>query len=253
MIILYPENCINRDISCIYKITDNTTGLVYIGQTINYRKRSSDYKNAQWKNKKHPIYKIIAEKGDEYFTMEVLEICSPEDLTERERFYIEKFDSANPMKGYNITSGFVNDSNNPLSRLRKSISHMGLKESDETKRKKSNMIIAIKDNDIMFCDSGKLFGDFIGKSKDMVKNCLREPSSISGYRIYYADPVKRNEIRDKMLKKRSIRSVEYMNTLEILDEFEEEGVETIYRYFDKAYFLCYDSTTESGWRLDEIE
>ena len=64
---------------------------------------------------------------------------------------------------------------------------------------------------------------------------------------------KRNIIRNKMLKKRSIRAVEYMDMLDILDEFEEKGVETIYQYFDKAYFLCYDCTSELGWRLDEIE
>lgn len=44
-----------------------------------------------------------------------------------------------------------------------------------------------------------------------------------------------------------------MNVIDILEEFEEKGVETIYQYFDTAYFLCYDSTAESGWRLDEIE
>ena len=43
-------------VSCIYKVANTLNGKVYIGQTTNFRKRVSDYKNA---HKKKEILKRL--------------------------------------------------------------------------------------------------------------------------------------------------------------------------------------------------
>lgn len=233
-------------VCCVYKITNTINGKIYIGQTTNFRKRVSDYRNAHKKKSKQPITQAIKDDGPENFTIEILAECDPEELTSLENKYIMESKSYLSEFGYNLVMMSAENSNSLKSRLKKSESHKGLKDSAETKRKKSNYIIAIKDSTIIACESGKLFGDYIGMGKDMVKNCLRQPSKAQGYRLYYDDYNKRQEIRDKMMNKRSIRDKGYMEILDVLDNLEveirEEGVETIYRYFDEAYCLKYDDT-----------
>ena len=44
--------------------------------------------------------------------------------------------------------------------------------------------------------------------------------------------MKRQDIRLKMINKRCIRDKEYIELLDLLDNIETEGVETIYSYWD---------------------
>ena len=99
-------------------------------------------------------------------------------------------------------------------------------------------------------DSGKLLGDYFNTTKDMIKNCLRQPSRYREWYIYYDDIEKRMTIREKMLKKKSIRNPEYMKYLDVLDEYEFGSVETIYAFvrgnIGKFYRLDYDFIDENG-------
>lgn len=227
-------------VSCIYKVTNLITGKSYIGQTTNFRKRFSDYKNIHKKdNLTQPIAIDVRHYGTDNFTIEIIKLCNSEELSKYEKKYIKKFKTDNPEYGFNIFSNINSSQNNADSRRKKSLSHIGLKESSNTKRKKSNIILAIKNNSILVCDSGKLFADYMGTTKDVIKNALRQPFTYQGYNLYYNDYNKRQEIRYKMNEKRSIRNIEYMNILDILDFVEFEGVETIYQYFDSIYILEY--------------
>lgn len=212
---------------------------LYIGQTTNFRKRLSDYRNLHKKKSKMTIAKAIKEYGTDNFTIEIVQLCEPEELTELENYYIRKFNTSIKTNGYNLVTENNKCENNELSRKRKSESHKGIVDSDDTKRKKSNAILAFKDGKLLVCDSGKLFGDYVGVSKDMIKNGLRQPSKICGYRLYYDDYWKRQEIREKMKKKRSIRDKGYIEVLDVLDNVEIEGVETIYYYFSEVNYLKY--------------
>lgn len=72
-------------ISCIYKITNRTTGDFYIGQTVNLTDRhrySSNYKNCT------DLFEDIVKYGWFSFDKEVLEVCDPKHLDERELHYI---------------------------------------------------------------------------------------------------------------------------------------------------------------------
>lgn len=86
----------------IYKITDKSNGKVYVGQSSNIKRRRREH--FEWnKNSDQYIDILIRERGSENFTFEVLEECSKEELTSRERYYIEVYDSF--YSGYNKTKG----------------------------------------------------------------------------------------------------------------------------------------------------
>lgn len=96
----------------IYKITNKTDGNVYIGQTANpYEIRWREHKNCAFNPNRisydYPLYKAIREYGLHNFSFEVLEVCPVELLDEKERFYIDKFDSYK--NGYNQTLGGHSD------------------------------------------------------------------------------------------------------------------------------------------------
>lgn len=245
---------IHENLSCIYIIRNIIDGKVYIGQTTNFRKRLSDYKNYHKKKinprTEQPIKRALREYGTDAFTIDVFLLCEPEYLRIYEDACIEYFKSYDPTKGYNAVRNNSKTTNTELTRKRKSLGHLGLKDSVDTKQKKSNVVIAVKDKTLLVCDSGKLFGDYVGVGKDMVKNGLRQPTKVKEYMLYYDDFEKRQDIRKKMLQKKCIRNKEYMVVLNILDKIEDEGVETIYDYFSNVYLLKYDDNEK--YRLEDF-
>ncbi len=89
----------------IYKIT-SPSGRVYIGKSKNLKKRIKDYKY-QCETRKSIIHDSIRGYGWENHTLEIIEECENEKLTEREIFWIKELNSYwqdNP-KGMNMTRG----------------------------------------------------------------------------------------------------------------------------------------------------
>ena len=93
----------NAEKSGIYKITNIKNQMCYIGQT------KAGFKN-RWRTHvkrglgceeqtNNRLYTGLKEDGLENFTFQILEICEEKILTERERFYINFYDSKN--WGYN--------------------------------------------------------------------------------------------------------------------------------------------------------
>ena len=85
----------------IYKFENKKTHKVYIGQSVNIDKR-------KWEHLKRPsnnslIDKRLKEYGEEAFYFEVLELCKPEELDEKEKYWINYYDSYR--NGYNLTKG----------------------------------------------------------------------------------------------------------------------------------------------------
>ena len=91
----------------IYKITNLINGKVYIGQSTNIKRRWKDHKkDAFWKNNpeyEYPLYRAMRKYGINNFSFEVLEECSKDELNDKEKFYITKYDSYK--NGYNQTEG----------------------------------------------------------------------------------------------------------------------------------------------------
>lgn len=91
----------------IYKITNTINGKCYIGQSVNIHKRwnnhMSAYNNPNANEYDYYLYRSMRKHGIENFNFEVLEECKVEDLNDREKFWISKFDSYR--NGYNSTTG----------------------------------------------------------------------------------------------------------------------------------------------------
>lgn len=83
----------------IYKITNQLNNKSYIGQSIHIEHR---WKEHQRQSANSVIAKTIRKVGIENFTFEILEICSPDDLDERESYWMNFYNSIAP-NGYNIT------------------------------------------------------------------------------------------------------------------------------------------------------
>ena len=87
-------------LSGIYKITNLKNDLVYIGQTVNFGIRRRDH----WSDKTNDdLHNDIQKLGREYFKFEIIEKCDVDQLDEREKYWIEYYDSYN--MGYNNTEG----------------------------------------------------------------------------------------------------------------------------------------------------
>ena len=89
----------------IYKITSLTSGKIYIGQSVDIRTRWRDHiKSALVTgNKTNLLYSAMAKEFPENFTFEILEEVPRAQLNEREKYYIDFYQSAK--FGMNKTSG----------------------------------------------------------------------------------------------------------------------------------------------------
>lgn len=91
-----------RDISGIYKITSLKTGLVYIGQSTNLKRRWTEHVKSSLGAgtlASSTLHTTMKKEGAENFTFEVLEEAEKEKLRERESFYINLYGTKN--KGLN--------------------------------------------------------------------------------------------------------------------------------------------------------
>lgn len=96
----------NEKIVCgIYKVTNLKTKEAYIGQSIDIYQRWIDYRSSTVKTDggQHEITKDIMSIGLDYFKFEIIEKCEKEKLDEREKYWIEYYDTYN--NGYNRNSG----------------------------------------------------------------------------------------------------------------------------------------------------
>lgn len=92
----------------IYKIENLINGKVYIGQSVQLKKRWGVHKAKAKENKRHDdnhLYSAMKKYGIENFKYDVIEYCSVEELNDREIYWISYYDSTNRNKGYNILLG----------------------------------------------------------------------------------------------------------------------------------------------------
>lgn len=92
----------------IYKITNKISGKIYIGQSRDIERRIAEHKRHYKREdlrKCKPLYKAMWKYGPDNFLFETLEETSIEDLSEREKYYIELYKSNNRFIGYNVTEG----------------------------------------------------------------------------------------------------------------------------------------------------
>lgn len=101
------NNILTKDTVCgIYKITNQTNDMCYIGQSVDIAKRWKDHAkcglgiDTPASNK---LYKAMQEDGLHNFSWELLQACDRNELDEKEKYYIELYQSKE--YGYNSTAG----------------------------------------------------------------------------------------------------------------------------------------------------
>lgn len=103
----------------IYKIENLINNKVYIGQSVNIEKRWSAEKSAAKtptdKAYNYPLSQAFRKYGIENFSFEILEECNQTELNEKEKYYIQKYNSY--FKGYNQTFGGDTSSQAPKEKI----------------------------------------------------------------------------------------------------------------------------------------
>lgn len=89
----------------VYKLENLVNHKVYVGQAKDPANRKAGHFYAARKGNQRPLYRSIRKHGVENFLFEVIEECADELINEREQHWVTHFDSFNPEKGYNLTSG----------------------------------------------------------------------------------------------------------------------------------------------------
>jgi group I intron endonuclease len=128
-------NSFAEDKMILYLITNLIDGKRYIGQT------TTSLERRWWFHKKHSncvyLHNAIEKHGADNFSVEVL--CEPptiDILNELEAEYIKRYCTLAP-NGYNLTEGGRVPRHSEMTREKMRLSHTGLKESEETRLRKS--------------------------------------------------------------------------------------------------------------------
>lgn len=173
-------------------VYSNWTGIEKPDPLNQLRKRASNYiyeYHSAKENKTNvsmkftrPIIQALANEGIENFIMYPIAETTKANHSSMEKMLIAALDTIN--NGYNVIPGGGG------------VSRLGTPHTAKGKLLRSDGIICININQkqIIFADSMKLFGDFMGSSKDMIKNSNRKGRPYKGWFIFYLNDEKRNYI-----------------------------------------------------------
>jgi hypothetical protein len=96
-------------ICCVYKLENLINGKVYVGQTQNFKQRKMAHRHMMSQGHSNRWIKADVEQyGMENFSMSILEECSPDELDEKEVYWIDKLKSYQREYGYNNSMGGKN-------------------------------------------------------------------------------------------------------------------------------------------------
>ena len=102
----------------IYKITEiDNPNIFYIGKSNDIKRRFKEHQQKTYEQSRIPFDGYIKEKGIESFTYEILEECKIEELSTREKYWIDKFEAT---KSGNKFDGGLTDvvgNNNPNKKI----------------------------------------------------------------------------------------------------------------------------------------
>ena len=156
----------------IYTILNKQNGKIYVGQSIEYKKRFAQHKsdlNGGYHDNPH-LQSAWNKYGEDSFEFNLLEPCDDEMMNENEVWWIDYFDSTNRDKGYNMESG--GNSNYSV--------------SDDTRRRMSeNHADFSGENNPMYGKSKELCPFYQKNHSEEVCTHLSNLNNTSGYfRVY---------------------------------------------------------------------
>ena len=93
----------------IYKIVNKINGKVYVGQSVNMKNRYAQHLNSLRKNEHYNRYlqRSFNKYKEKSFYAEVVEFCEPEELNQKEKYWIKKFKSEYNDYGYNAPYAYI--------------------------------------------------------------------------------------------------------------------------------------------------
>lgn len=86
----------------IYKITSSLFN-TYVGQSVDIGRRFREHKAGRSSNKL--LSDSVTQHGHQAHMFEILEVCEPAELNEKEKHYVRLYQSHNTIHGFNSTKG----------------------------------------------------------------------------------------------------------------------------------------------------
>lgn len=217
-----------NDICGIYKIENLVNGKIYIGQSKHIKQRWSEHKKELKANKhaNHYLQRAWNKYGEDNFSHIILEECDESCLDEREKYYINLYNSFNSDAGYNLTDG--GGRNRDISAHTREILSNNMSGVNHPNRK-----------EVICLETGKVFvsiidaANSIGVDYSAITRCC---NGITGtvkrlHWLFYNDYLDKTQIElDEILKKENLkdRKVICLNTGEVFqsikDAHEKTGV-----------------------------
>lgn len=178
---------------CIYVIENKHDHRKYVGKTIDFARRASEYgrqaTNFLKYTKRNPIITELGIHGIENFTMRRYYNCrTTAEMDEMERTFIHNLRTTDPVYGYNMnaTKTSTNQrSEETIQKLRDS--HIGNLADAQSRGLRSNACIAICPEQWKICisQSMQLFGEVVvDATKDIISAAGRRGNRIRGYIVY---------------------------------------------------------------------
>jgi group I intron endonuclease len=146
-----------NDVLCgIYLIENLTNNKKYIGQSVNIYQRWYDHQYLLKSNSHYNIHLQSAwnKYGTDAFRFSVLELCDVCNLDDREKYYIQYYQSYMAELGYNLTLGGEGGVPTNETRQKMSEAHIGLIGTTESRAKQSEALTGA--NNPMFGRCGAL-------------------------------------------------------------------------------------------------
>jgi group I intron endonuclease len=201
-----------KKICCIYIIT-SPSNKVYIGQTINFKRRLREYKSGKYKSQT-ALFNSIKKYGFESHKIEIIEECLSDSLNYLETYYIKKYNSCYAGLNCNFGGDVKELTMETKKKISKSLTGMfagekhpmyGKKHTEESNQKRSDTMKGVdhsykkciklsddvKDKIGLSCrkyydvfnSNGNLLGrfhgakktaEFLGTTRDYVSKIIRE-------------------------------------------------------------------------------
>lgn len=170
----------------IYKYTNKITGEVYIGQTVNIKRRQYEHKRCRGGCKR--FHDAIKEYGYENFELDILLEGNWEDYDwgKMEDYYINKFESNVIGKGYNHHKGFACSDPKRFKNISDSLKGHIISEETRKKISDSHIKIGVFIDDHYF-ESIKSAAEHFGFDKRCLAYCLKRNQTrcYKGHKIRY--------------------------------------------------------------------
>jgi group I intron endonuclease len=220
----------------IYKIT-NPKGKIYIGQSVNLKRREYDYKNLKNCNSQILLFRSLKKYGFDNHKFEIIEVCSLGNLNEEERYWQDFYDVLNPKKGLNC-------------RLTTSLTKSG-KLSQETKNKISEgnkgKVKHSEENKLKISQRSKLQKNMLGK-----KHSEETKLKMGVIKLGKKDS-EETKINKSKAATGKIKTQEHKNNISLNHPTKKPIMQLdLSGFFIREYISINEASRQTGYRVSDI-